>query len=218
MKTLIAVPCFDQIHTDFAKSLIDLQKPPGTSYTFIKNTLIYDSRNIVSASAIDAGFDRVMWLDSDMTFKPDLLVKLSEIMDDDPSKKMISGLYFTRRFPNIRPVLFSKMTYEVKDVKYESEAEFWYDYPEGLTECAAVGFGCCLTSVDLLKRVTEKHGSPFTPYSCMGEDMAFCLRVRDIGEKIYCDTRLKCGHIGAMEYNEDIYKSLHPVAPGDKVE
>ena len=211
MKTLIAIPCFDQIHTDFAKSLIDLQKPPGTAYTFIKNTLIYDSRNTVAASAIEAGFDRIMWFDSDMTFKPDTLLKLSALMDE--GRQMVSGLYFTRRFPNIRPVLFKKMTYEEHDGVADSEAEFWHDYPEGVTECAAVGFGCCLTSVDLIKRVAEKYGSPFTPFSCMGEDMAFCLRVRGLGEKIYCDTRIKCGHIGSVEITEEMYRSLHPNAP-----
>ena len=211
MKTLIAVPCFDTIHTDFAKSLIDLIKPPGTAYTFIKNTLIYDSRNTVAASAIEAGFNRIMWFDSDMTFAPDTLVKLSQLMDE--GRQMVSGLYFTRRFPNIRPVLFKKMTYEEHDGVADSEAEFWHDYPEGVTECAAVGFGCCLTSVDLIKRVAEKYGSPFTPFSCMGEDMAFCLRVRGLGEKIYCDTRIKCGHIGSVEITEDMYRSLHPIAP-----
>lgn len=206
MKTLIAVPCFDMVHTDFAKSLIDLQKPPGTSYTFIKNTLIYDSRNTVAASAIEAGFDRVFWMDSDMTFKPDTLVRLSEIMDT--GKRFVSGLYFTRRMPNIRPVLFNKMTYTEHDGVADSEATFFHDYPEGLVECEAVGFGCALTSVDLIKRVAEHFGSPFTPFSCMGEDMAFCLRVRELGEKIYCDTRIKCGHLGTVEITEETYKSI----------
>ena len=215
MKTLIAVPCFDMIHADFAKSFIDLQKPPGTSYTFIKNTLIYDSRNIVAANAIEAGFDRVMWFDSDMTFAPDTLLKLSALMDE--GRHMVSGLYFTRRLPNVRPVLFKKMTYEVHDGVADSEATFYCDYPEGVIECDAVGFGCCLTSVDLLKRVKEKYGSPFTPFSCMGEDMAFCLRVRELGEKIYCDTSVKCGHIGCVEITENTFRSLHPVAPDGQV-
>ena len=216
-KTLIAVPCFDKVDTDFVQSFTDLQKPPGTSYTFVKNTLIYDARNIIAENAIAAGFDRVMWFDSDMTFKPDTLVKLSALMDE--GREMVSGLYFTRRFPNIRPVLFSKMTREkMPDGTINSEAEFWYDYPEGVVECAAVGFGCCLTSVTLLKCVTESYGAPFTPFSSMGEDMAFCLRVRELGEKIYCDTRIKCGHIGTTEVTENTYRAingetLHPITP-----
>ena len=207
MKTLIAVPCFDTVHTDFAKSLIDLQKPPGTSYTFVKNTLIYDSRNTVAASAIEAGFDRVFWVDSDMTFPPDALIRLSKDMDE--GREMVSGLYFTRRYPNIRPVLFSTMTYDAHDGVADSEAEFWYDYPQDkVVECAAVGFGCCLTSVNLLKCVAESFGSPFTPFSMMGEDMAFCIRVRELGEKIFCDTSVKCGHIGCVEFNENVYHGM----------
>lgn len=209
-KTLIAVPCFDMVHADFMESMIKLQKPPGTSYTSVRNTMVYDSRNIIAANAIEAGFDRVMWFDSDMTFKPDTLVRLSEHMDN--GCEFVSGLYFTRRMPNIKPVMFSKLWYSDKDGKIDTGAEFMTEYPEGLTECAAVGFGCALTSVDLLKRVSDRFGAPFAPYSCMGEDMAFCLRVREIGAKIFCDTRIKCGHIGQYEITENTYKGLHPDA------
>lgn len=209
-RTLIAIPCFDMVHTDFMESIVNLQKLPETSFTTVRNTMVYDSRNIIAASAIDAGFDRVMWFDSDMTFKPDTLVRLSEAMDEGCA--MVSGLYFTRRFPNIKPVVYKKMWYTDNNGEIDTGAENYFDYPEGIIECEAVGFGCVLTSVDLIKRVADKYGSPFTPFSCMGEDMAFCHRVRGIGEKIYCDTRIKCGHVGTIQITEETYKSLHPIA------
>ena len=212
MKTLIAIPCFDMVHTDFTKSFVDLIKPPGTSYTLVKNTLVYDARNIVAANAIEAGFDRVFWMDSDMTFPKDALVRLSEAMDE--GREIISGLYFTRRMPNIKPVVYKKMWYEVKpDGSIDTGADNYFDYPEGIIECEAAGFGCMLTSVDLIKRVSDRFGSPFTPLECMGEDMAFCLRARMLGEKIYCDTRVKCGHIATVEITEQTYRDLHPIAP-----
>ena len=209
-KTLIVIPCFDMIHTDFFDSFTKLIKPPDTSYTIIKNTMIYDARNVAAANAIEAGFDRVMWFDSDMRFEPDTLQRLSEDMDKY-NLDCVSGLYFTRRMPNIKPVMYKKMWYEQDGDKIDTGAENWYDYPEGLVECEAVGFGCMLTTVDIIKRVSE-FGSPFTPFSCMGEDMAFCLRVRQIGGKIHCDTRIKCGHLGTVEITENTYKSLHPNA------
>lgn len=201
MKTLIAIPCMEMVHVDFMQSMMNLQKPPGTSYTVLKNTLIHDARNIIAQNAIDAGFDRVMWFDSDMTFKPETLLKLSA--DMDTGIDFVSGLYFTRRPPNIRPVVYSKMWYDVKDDgTYEAGAEEMYVYRDGLNECAGAGFGCCLTSVDLIKRVTDEFGSPFMPIPCMGEDLSFCWRVGQIGGKMYLDPSVKCGHIGTYEFTE----------------
>ena len=199
MKTLIAVPTFDMLHTDFMRSFVDLKKPPETSYTIIKNTLIYSARNIVAANAIEAGFDRVFWMDSDMTFPPDALLKLSKDMDE--GRQFVGGLYFTRRPPKIRPIIYSELSLD------GNTATEMTDYPEGIVECAATGFGCCLVTVDLIKRVGDEFGSPFTPFSNMGEDIAFCWRAGQLGEKLYCDTTVKCGHIGSQEFNEAYFKA-----------
>lgn len=212
IKTLIAIPCFDMVHTDFFESFVNLQKPPETSYTILRNTMIYDSRNMIAANAIGAGFDRVMWFDSDMTFKPDTLLKLSQVMDETGCG-IVSGLYFTRRMPNIKPVVYKKMWYNDENGKVDTGAENYFDYPESVIECEAVGFGCCLTSVDLIKRIADQYGAPFTPFELLGEDMAFCIRARGVGSKILCDTRVKCGHLGVMQITEETYKGLHPDAP-----
>ena len=208
IKTLIGIPCMSMVHTDFMDSFIKLQKPPGTSYTIIKNTLIHDSRAIIAQNAIEAGFDRVFWMDSDMIFPPDALVQLSA--DMDTGIEFVSGLYVSRRPPNIRPVTYKRMWYEVKeDNTYEAGAVNYYDYPEGLSEVEATGFGCCLTSVDLLKRVGDKWGAMFQPIPCMGEDLSFCWRAKEMGVKMYLDSRVKCGHIGEYVFTEKDCTPMH---------
>lgn len=199
-KILIAVPCFDMVHADFMESIVNLHKPENAYFTKIKNTLINEARDIIAANAIKAGFDWVAWFDSDMTFPPDTLVRLFD--DAQDGKQMVSGLYFTRR-EKPKPVCYKKLWWDY-DGELDCGAENYYDYPDGVFECAAVGFGCCLTSVELLKRVGDEFGvSPFSPLYGMGEDMAFCWRVNQIGEKVYCDSRIKCGHIGMKEYGAD---------------
>ena len=196
-KVLIAIPCMEKVHTKFMQSMLDLRKPEGACYTVVEGTLIYESRNIIAANAINAGFDWVAWFDSDMKIPPFALLQLLE-----SGKEFISGLYFTRR-PPIKPVVYKKLW--VSGDK-ESGAENYFNYPaNGIFECQAVGFGCCLTSVSLLKRVGDQYGAPFQPLYGVGEDMSFCLRARWIGEKIYCDSRIKCGHMGVQEYNEDYF-------------
>lgn len=205
MKTLIAVPCFDKVDTQFYQSFVDLQKPEETSYTVLSNTLIYIARNVIAGNALQAGFDRVFWMDSDMIFPADALVKLSKDMDEN-NLDFVTGLYFTRR-PPIKPNAFSSLWWEQKDDGIDTGADHLWEYPENqLVEIAAAGFGCCLTSVDLIRRIGDKFGSPFTPIDGMGEDLAFCLRARKAGAKLWLDTSVKCGHIGQMVFDEAYYK------------
>ena len=202
-RLLIGIPCFDMIHTDFFESFVNMEKPEGVSFTIVKNTMIYSARNIIAGNAIAAGFDRVLWLDSDMRFPKDMIFRLNEAMNITGAG-LVTGLYFTRKLP-IKPNIFSALWYNKDGEELDAGADMMFVYPEGLTEIKACGFGCCLTSVDLIKRVGDEFGSPFTPVDGMGEDLSFCWRVAQMGEKMYCDTKIKCDHIGQAIYNEDFY-------------
>jgi hypothetical protein len=39
-----------------------------------------------------------------------------------------------------------------------------------------------------------------------GEDISFCLRVKELGKKMYCDSSVKMGHVGQFVYDEDSCK------------
>lgn len=205
-KTLIAVPCFDMVHTEFMQSLIALEKPENTSFTVVKNTLISVARNTIARNAIEAGFDRIMWFDSDMDIPRGALMKLTADMDNNPGIDMVTGLYFTRKTP-IKPVIYSTLHWEQTENGVDAGAGNYFDYPGGLIEIAGCGFGCCLTSVDLIKRVWEREGIPFAEMVGFGEDISFCERVIRVGGRMYCDTAVKCGHVGVQTFNEQMYRA-----------
>lgn len=204
MKTLIAVPSHDYVHAEFTKSLMNLEMPQDTGFTMITNTLIYTARTLIMDNAVEMDFDNVLWIDSDMTFKPDALMKLAGDMEQ--GLDMVCGIYFTRKLPMF-PGIQSELHWRIKDDGWvDTGAKCYMDYPkDSLFEIQGCGFGFVMTSVDLLKRMKEKYGSPFYPLMGMGEDTAFCWRVREAGGKIWCDSRVKCGHIGQMEFDEDLY-------------
>ena len=204
-KILIAVPCYDMVHIDFACSLINMVKPEGTEYMAIKNTLIYNARNTIAKEAVKEGYDYIMWLDSDMVFPPDVIPKLME--DIDKGYDMVSGLYFERK-GSARPVVFDEIVWNVLEGgDVEAGASFFLDYPkETLFPCDGFGFGCVLVSVDLINRVGEKFSLPFQPLLGLGEDLAFCWRAKQVGAKIACDSRIKCGHIGYKMFTEEDYE------------
>ena len=206
MKTLIAIPCMDSVPTKFVKSLLYLEKD-GASVCFNENSLIYDSRNRLSLTAMDNGFDRVMWLDSDMVFMPDTLKKLSASMDEADCD-FITGLYIKRHMPPL-PVIYDKLEEPEKNAQGQvvKQIHEYIDYPkDSLFLVSGCGMGCCITSVKMLRNIWDIYGPAFTPYPWAGEDLSFCYRARELGYLIFCDSRVTCGHIGQMIYTDELLK------------
>lgn len=211
MKTLIAIPCMDMVHTIFFKSVLGLEKVGEYAFAISASSLVYDARNGLCKQAVLEGFDRVLWLDSDMEFAPDLMKRLSA--DIDEGREFVSALYFTRKSP-VKPNVFASCGYyHDKDSDEVTPAAInYYEYPkDGIFPIAACGFGGVMMTTDLIKRVGDKFGLPFSPILGFGEDLSFCSRVAQLGVDMYCDSRVKMGHVGFSTINEDYY-----LAQGDK--
>ena len=197
MSTLIAIPALSWVYTEFMQSMLALDKQDA-QLMLQMNSLIYDARNNISWAAMQNGVDRVLWLDSDMSFAPDLLTRLNADMDEH-NLDMVA-CYYTSRSAEMIPCIYKDVIWEVVDNKVRSEAIPVDEKPKGLTQVAGVGFGAVLTKVELIKAVSDSFGAPFYPLPYMGEDLSFCWRVNKLGRKIYCDGDIKVGHIGTHIY------------------
>lgn len=208
MKTLIALPCMDMVHTIFLKSLLSMDRIGQCGFAFSCSSLIYDARNQLAKQAVNEGYDRVLWLDSDMDFQPDLLKQLSADMDE--GREFVTGLYFKRKAP-VKPVIYKSLGF-YKDEGVEGVTPVavpYEDYPQdSIFTIAACGFGGCLVSVDLINRVGQKFGLPFSPVMGFGEDLSFCTRVTELGVEMFCDSRVKMGHVGLGTITEETYLSM----------
>ena len=206
MRTLIAIPCMDMVYTSFMKALLQLMRVGDTQVGITCSSLIYDARNRLAGQALSEGYDRVLWLDSDMAFDPSLLVRLSRDLDE--GRDIVSGLYFTRR-AEPKPVLYSRCgIYRTEDGKeVRPVAEHFADYPrDQIFEIEACGFGAVMMTTQLMKRVIEEFGQPFAPIYGFGEDLSFCMRVQELGVPIFCDSRVKLGHVGLRVISEEQYR------------
>lgn len=207
MKTLIAIPCMDMVHTIFLKSLLGLERVGAVQFGLSCSSLVYDARNGLAKQACTEGYDRVLWFDSDMDFEPNLMKRLSARMDE--GCELVSALYFKRKAP-VKPVVYKEVGYFHSDEKDEVTpiAIPYEDYPkDSLFEIAGCGFGGVMMSVDLIKKVADKFGQPFSPILGFGEDLSFCARVSQLGIKMYCDSSVKMGHVGLGTITEDVYLS-----------
>lgn len=209
MKILVAVPCMDTWPINFGVSLIEMlmysqQKFFGDEIKLcpISNSLIYDSRNLLSLTAIEQNFDYVMWLDSDMVFPPDLIEYMLGTMDILGDVDMLTEVYYMRKPPH-SPVLYSVIEEpELKDGQVQKKIQTMTNIPDSLFTVEGCGFGCVMTKVSLLKEVWDKFGPAFTPYTWASEDMSFCYRVKQLGKKIWCDSVRTIGHIGTAVFDK----------------
>ena len=201
MKTLIAIPCLNMVHTEFMASIMGLEKVGNTRTAITYSTLTYDARNNIANAAMEDNFDRILWLDSDMTFQPDLMRRLTEDMDRK-NVDFVSALYFMRCRPT-KPVIFSNLLYDHQPDQVRIKAENYLDYPkDSFFEIDGSGFGGVLMKVSMLRKVSENFGLPFAPMMGFGEDMSFCWRAKQLGLKMYCDSRIKMGHLSTLETTE----------------
>ena len=215
MRTLIAIPCMDMIHTIFFKSVLGLQREGECRFALSCSSLVYDARNKLANQAVDEGFDRILWLDSDMDFQPDLLVQLSKTMEETGAD-IVSGIYFTRRSP-LQPVVYETVGYwhnaELNEVT--PHAVSYKDYPkDSVFKISGCGFGGVLVKTDITKKVIDKFGVPFAPILGFGEDLSFCLRAEECGGKMVCDSRIKLGHVGLGTFTEEAYLQQEAVHDG----
>lgn len=205
MKIFVAIPCMESVNTLFFQSVLSLQfgeiGPP--KYGISRSSLIYDARNALAQTAIQSGADRILWLDSDMTFEPDILLRLSADMDQ--GRNFVTALYFKRKNP-IGPVIYKETGYTEDGDRATPFATEYADYPkDSIFEIAGAGFGACMISTKLVEAVYKEYGAPFAPVPGFGEDLSFCRKCEEMNIKMYCDSRIKAGHVANTIITEESY-------------
>lgn len=203
MKLLIAIPTLDYIHADFVKCLTKLimkLKSDGVRFDveIISGTLVYSARDKLAKKAVNEGYTHMLWFDSDMIFNEDVL---DDLMFS--GNQFVTGIYHTRRPPHGSCIF--------KDISLDNISKYMgNDYPKNTFEIAGCGFGCVLIDVTIVKDVLMTYGEAFLPIHGLGEDIAFCQRVHDLGYKMYCEPAVRLGHIGHIAiYPEDHEKWLN---------
>ncbi|MBR0463453.1 MAG: hypothetical protein IJJ23_03615 [Clostridia bacterium] len=200
MKTLIAIPAMSWVYTGFLQSMLELDKP-NAGMAIQQNSMIFDARNNLAWGAMNNGFDRVLWIDSDMRFDADLLTRMNADMDEHGLEYV--SAWFTGRKTGAKACVYKSIKWNVEQGKVTAKAEPFEKRMDGLFETAGSGFGAVLMKTDVIRAVSEKYGPPFIPLPYMGEDISFCWRAGQLGIKMWCDGSIRVGHIGPQVFGED---------------
>ena len=182
-------------HQKFVQSLMSLQYPPNTDalHSIVTGYQLPFARNRIVEEALKNNSDYIFYIDVDMIFPPDALIRLVNRHVD-----ICHALSF-RRTPPHYPCLF--------DWHDDSKCYETVDYSKGdnnLVSVDAAGSACTLINMDVYKKMKK----PYYYYhnDAFSSDLTFSMNAKKLGYDIFIDRTLKIGHIGAeIIVTEDHY-------------
>ena len=207
-KIMIGIPMLGTVTAEFFKSILMIKTNGNTQIALEVNSLTHVARNNLAAKALEQECDYIVMVDSDMTFEPDAILKLVQDAEEG-QLDLVAALSFRRQYPTA-PIICKSVTWErdmeTGQITHGSEAML--DYPkDSLFEIGGAGFGMVCVRCETIKEVAGKFAMPpFDPMPALGEDYSFCWRMGQLGKKLYCDSRIKLGHVGATIFDEGVWE------------
>jgi hypothetical protein len=203
---VILVPVGHHIEPAVDEALRKLESFGYTVWRKYGWSAIDQGRCAMAQEALDAGFEHLFWIDADVAFWPHDVEKII-----NHKLQFVSAPYTVKGWP----VLTTQ--FKDKNVKLGEDG--------GLYEVnyAATGFMYTHRSVyekmvkDLNMEKVKIWGGQYNVYpyffpilidgEYLGEDFAFCHRLKQIGITLYSDTRVKLSHIGKYSYSYEFLNS-----------
>ncbi len=201
---VILVPCGDAIASPCEDSLRVLESR-GYEVRRVRGFSQIDvARNTIASAAIRDGFEETLWIDSDIGFNPDDVERLRS-----HQLPVVSGIYAKKA----KRELACKFLDETTGIQFGKKG--------GLMELLYAATGFLLVQRQVYLDVQAKlhlpvcntmFGESIVPWFCpmfhefqgghwyLGEDFAFCERVRQADYKIMADTTIRLWHIGSYPY------------------
>lgn len=220
-RVIVCVPTHEmvphQFAFDFANMIGYTLAAVGDQLDIVTNvvagTYVHKARQQLVDEAIDIGCNWLLWVDSDMRFPKDALIRLMAHKEE-----MVGINYASRGVPTRFIAIERTRINHLEDGLGGKLLETW---PEstGLEEVEALGFGMVLMQAQILTRLPENEpwfwfGRSDSGETHVGEDVWFCTMARKAGVKIYVDHDLSkdCAHCGTLEYKLEHAQAMAEMA------
>jgi len=207
MKIGIVSPARDMVHTGYAFDLANMigytcsKMPDVVIGTYVSlGTMIFDQRIKLVREAMEEGCDYILWLDTDMRFPKDSLIRLLA-----HEKDIVAANYVTRQIPP-EPVSF----------QLTDDGKLWRRVPTlpestGIEKVTGAPMGLMLTSAAVFKKIDKPDVPMFwfqysvKNHTVLGEDIYFCINAGRYGFGIFIDHDLskQVHHVGTFEYGHE---------------
>lgn len=175
------------IHADTAFCLLRMLKdfPYEYDVLFKRGSILHYNREELVKMAIKLKCTHLLFLDTDMFFEKDALLRLLE------RKKDIIGVqYKTRKEPSLATA-------------FPLEGDSFYNGEGDFQQAKSVATGFMLINLKVFEKIKEPWffwKSDENGQITMGEDYWFCDKAREAGYEVWCDLSIPIGHIGDKIY------------------
>ena len=207
----ICIPAHDTIPTMFAYDLAGMTMQMGAGpvaagaierlgINFLTGTYIHRARQELAEAVLANGADYLLWIDADMRFPRDALVRL--LVHD----KSIVGINYANRAV---PPDFTAIKRVATGPDNLGERCITGPDSTGLEEVEGLGGGLMLVKAEVYRALPDPREKPWFWYEWqadiqtqVGEDIYFSKLAREAGFSLFVDHDLSqdCAHIGQIEY------------------
>lgn len=197
---VILVPVAHSIEPVVDESLRKLESFGYTVRRKYGFSAIDQGRCAMAQEALDDGFEHIVWIDADVAFWPYDVEKIIKM-----GLPFVAAPYSVKGWPALTTEYFEK--------------NITLGEGGGIYEAKYAATGFMYTHRSIYEAVVKNEnmskvkiwGGQYEVYpyfyplllngEYLGEDFAFCHRVRNAGIKLYSDTRIKLAHIGKYSYS-----------------
>jgi len=211
-KVLIGTPTYDgKIDIHYIDSLLNtLEQSNAENIEIYPLFICYDSliqraRNDLFATAYNSKVDALIFIDADIGWNPQDFFKL--VKND---KDLIGGSY--------RKKTDNEESYVIKALDDKDPSLNLGIDKDGLMEVAGLGCGFMKISRKAInslwqssKQYNSEKGDSRMVFEVVcedndiiSEDIYMCKKWRDLGNKVYLDTRITCTHTGTKTFTGDV--------------
>jgi hypothetical protein len=175
--------------TAFSMCLTRLHTPVNTAVLWGVGSDRSIGRNNVVRAALDQGAEWLLFVDDDMAFPQDILMRL--LAWDQP---IVASLYVGRMAPHY-PIAYTQIV-EVEGVEVYVPVDLTRTPTTGLVEVVGAGTGGMLIRSEVFHALERDYGHEwFTHTTAKSEDLMFCDRAIAAGFPVHLDLEARMGHI-----------------------
>ena len=141
------------------------------------------------------GFSHLLFLDADMVWPTDVLVRMLAHHD----RGIVGGLYVMRHPPYAPVALRDKFRAEGSSVDQFYHAQLTESREDGLIPVDVLGMGCTLIPLAVFDAIGDRpwfeYKNDDAGWPVVTEDVPFCTKAKAAGFSVWLDPSISCGHV-----------------------
>ena len=219
-KVYVATPCYDSMRVETCVSLLDTFSALGGSgiecrFKSVKTSLVTHGRNLLTCGFLDSGFDYMLFVDADVEFKPEAVMRMLVPKKDiviTPYRVKEEGMKYAVKFKdpdNVKILPWDIVEIEegpaglmlihrgVYERLIDKHPELKINFDKMTREKMNEEIGATEDAIDRYMYNFWDTTFGLDTGEWKGEDLSFCALVREMGIKIYANLDSETTHHGS---------------------